>query len=130
MLFNGFSEILSTNSGIQWLCILLNIEILYSDILGGNTGQSGMNIEQLADIHLQKSADGIGYDCGLCGKNYRDRYTAQDHLECQHIPSFDRYECEMCGKRHNARKLHLKHKTACQKRAPNNDPSQFLDQGN
>jgi len=86
----------------------------------------GLNIEELANIHLRKSDVGPGYDCGLCNKRYRDRYNAQDHIECQHFPSFGRYECDLCGKKATSRKMHLKHRVQCRRSAglsPINSPN-------
>jgi len=75
----------------------------------------GMSIEELANIYLKKAETGSGYICQVCSRRVRDRYAAQDHLECQHYPSHERYTCEICGKKLNARKLYLGHKNYCQK---------------
>jgi hypothetical protein len=75
----------------------------------------GMSIEELAAVYLKKAETGTGYMCQVCGKRVRDRYAAQDHLECQHYPSHERYTCEICGKKLHARKLYLGHKNYCQK---------------
>ncbi|KAK2712833.1 hypothetical protein QYM36_011508 [Artemia franciscana] len=50
------------------------------------------------------------YECGLCGKTFKDRKYFVRHLRTQHKQTeSDLYECESCGKTFKDRKYFLRH---------------------
>ena len=72
------------------------------------------SLEELARLYLSRTCSG-SYQCGMCGKELRDKHNAKTHLECKHFPTQGGYTCNFCGKTMNTKNALNCHAKSCGK---------------
>jgi len=75
-----------------------------------NTSFDGMHnhnavrrLDDLGEQYLTKG-EGMGFNCTVCNKSFRDKYHGKRHLEVAHFPMPGAYSCSKCNTRFDTKR--------------------------